>query len=38
MDNASSWLLYESDDSDNPDDFYVEDLLEHYREKNVMRV
>ena len=30
-----AWL-YDSDDSDNPDDFNEEDLLTHYRKKQAM--
>ena len=30
MDNASTWLFCNSDDSDNPEDFSEEDLLLHY--------
>lgn len=33
LENITEWSLYESEDSDNPDDFSVEDLLEHYRKK-----
>lgn len=33
LDNITEWSLYESEDSDNPDDFSVEDLLAHYRKK-----
>lgn len=36
MDNVSVWRLYDSDDSDNPDDFNEEDLLTHYRKKQAM--
>jgi hypothetical protein len=36
MENVMVWLLCDSDDSDNPDDFNIEDLLEHYRQKQVM--
>lgn len=31
MDHVAVWLLCDSDDSDSPDDFNVEDLLNHYR-------
>lgn len=37
MDNVKVWLLCDSDDSDNPDDFNEEDLLLHYRQKQVAR-
>lgn len=37
MDNVSEWLLYDSDDSEYPEDFNIEDLLNHYREKQVLR-
>ena len=33
MDNVKVWLLCDSDDSDSSDDFNVEDLLSHYRQK-----
>lgn len=36
MDNVAEWLLCDSDDSDNPDDFNEEDLLNHYRQKQTM--
>lgn len=36
MDNVSVWMLYDSDDSDNPNDFNEEDLLNHYRQKQAM--
>lgn len=32
MDNVSVWLLCDSDDSDNPDDFSEEDLLRRYKQ------
>lgn len=32
MDNVDKWLYLCSDDSDSPDDYNVEDLLEHYKE------
>ena len=37
MENVSVWRLCDSDDSDNPDDFNEEDLLNHYRKKPVLR-
>ena len=37
MDNVLVWRLYDSDDSDNPDDFNEEDLLTHYKKKPTMR-
>lgn len=36
MDNVEVWLLCDSDDSDSSDDFNVEDLLSHYRQKQAM--
>ncbi|WP_343209425.1 hypothetical protein [Anaerolentibacter hominis] len=36
MDNVTVWLLCDSDDSDNPNDYDEEDLLNHYRQKQVM--
>ena len=33
LENITEWSLYESEDSDNPDDFSVEDLLARYRKK-----
>lgn len=36
MDNVSEWIFYDSDDSDNPDDFSEENLLEHYRQKQTV--
>lgn len=38
MDNVAVWRLYDSDDSDSPEDFNEEDLLTHYRKKQAMRV
>lgn len=38
MDNVAVWRLYDSDDSDSPEDFNEEDLLTHYREKQAMRL
>ena len=37
MDNVAVWRLYDSDDSDSPEDFNEEDLLTQYRKKQVMR-
>ena len=37
MDNVAVWRLYDSDDSDSHEDFNEEDLLTHYRKKQVMR-
>lgn len=37
MDNVSVWRLYDSDDSDSPEDINEEDLLTHYREKQAMK-
>lgn len=36
MDNVTVWRLCDSDDSDSPDDFSEEDLLNHYRRKQAM--
>ncbi|MCI8672423.1 MAG: hypothetical protein HFI89_02865 [Lachnospiraceae bacterium] len=36
MENVMVWLLCESDDFDNPDNFSEEDLLNHYRQKQSM--
>lgn len=33
MGNVSVWVLYDSDDSDSPDDFAAEDLVAHYAGK-----
>lgn len=33
MDNVEMWRFYDSDDSDAPDDFNEEDLLNHYRKQ-----
>lgn len=33
MENVAEWFLYDSDDSDDPEDFNVEDLRKHYRQK-----
>ncbi|MBN3010353.1 hypothetical protein [Ruthenibacterium lactatiformans] len=38
MDNVMAWRLYDSDDSDSPDEFNEEDLLTHYRKKQSMRI
>lgn len=38
MDNVETWRFYDSDDSDNPEDFNEEDLLSHYQKKQIMRV
>lgn len=37
MDNVSAWLLYERDDDDTSNSFTEEDLLEHYRQKQLLR-
>ena len=34
MDNVKTWLWYNSDDSDDPDDFVIEDLKGHYSMKH----
>lgn len=36
MDNVAQWRLYDSDDSDNPQDFNEEDLLIHYQKKRTL--
>lgn len=33
MGNVATWILYDSDDSDSPDDFATEDLIAHYAGK-----
>ena len=33
LDNVKIWLWFNSDDSDNPEDFAIEDLREHYTAK-----
>lgn len=33
MGNVATWILYDSDDSDSPDDFAEEDLIAHYARK-----
>ncbi len=33
MGNVATWILYDSDDSDSPDDFATEDLIAHYAQK-----
>lgn len=38
MDNVETWHFYDSDDSDNPEDFNEEDLRSHYQKKQIMRV
>ena len=38
MDNVSVWLLCSNDDSEDPNDFDEEDLLKHYREKQMAGV
>lgn len=35
MDNVTEWILYDSDDADRPDQFHEEDLLSHYRRKQM---
>ena len=37
MENVVEWLFCDSDDSDSPDEFNEEDLLNHYRQKQAMR-
>ena len=34
LDNVKTWLWFNSDDSENPDDFAIEDLREHYIAKH----
>lgn len=36
MGNVLTWILYDSDDSDSPEDFAAEDLLAHYAGKRVV--
>lgn len=36
MDNVAVWRLCDSDDSESPEDFSEEDLLNHYRKKQVL--
>ncbi len=36
MRNVSVWILYDSDDSDFPDDFSTEDLVAHYARKKAL--
>ncbi len=38
MGNVMIWILYDSDDSDSPNDFVTEDLLKHYTRKKAMGV
>jgi hypothetical protein len=33
MDNVDTWLLFDSTDRDDPNDFVVEDVKEYYRAK-----
>ncbi|MHC1722170.1 MAG: hypothetical protein AB9836_03070 [Aminipila sp.] len=33
MDNIKEWLWFNSDDADNPEDFEIDDLAEHYKNK-----
>ena len=37
MDNVEAWRFFDSDDSDDPEDFNEEDLLSHYKQKRTMR-
>lgn len=34
MKNVATWILYDNDGSDSPDDFSTEDLIAHYARKN----
>ena len=34
LNNVKTWLWFNSDDSDDPDDFAIEDLIEHYIDKS----
>ncbi len=34
--NVSVWILYDSDDSDSPEDFAMEDLAAHYARKKAV--
>lgn len=36
MGNVVTWILYDSDDSDSPDDFATEDLIAHYARKRAV--
>lgn len=36
MENVEAWELYDSEDSDNPEDFNKEDLLNHYKQKQTL--
>jgi hypothetical protein len=36
MDNVDTWLYYNSDDSDNPDDFVIEDFKEFCQQRYQM--
>ncbi len=36
MGNVATWILYDSDDSDSPDDFATEDLIAHYARKRAV--
>lgn len=36
MGNVATWILYDSDDSDSPDDFATEDLIAHYAGKRAV--
>jgi len=36
MGNVSVWILYDSDDSDSPEDFAMEDLAAHYARKKAV--
>lgn len=38
MGNVLTWILYDSDDSDSPEDFSAEDLLAHYAGKRMAGV
>lgn len=33
LNNIKTWLWFNSDDSDNPEDFAIEDLREHYTKR-----
>lgn len=36
MGNVAAWILYDSDDSDSPEDFATEDLIVHYAGKRAV--
>lgn len=36
MDNVKTWIWYNSDGHSNPNEYTAEDLVKHYREKNLV--